>query len=464
MDDPRIVAYRDAALEMAKGHFNVEIPVPTDGAVSELGRALLQLAKTLELSFQQARKLLDLTAQVNAGLLVDEVLNNVFESFRPTIPYNRIGLALLDDELRTVTARWCRSDAPTIELGGGYSAPLQGSSLQKIIDTGRPRILNDLQQYLSEHPESESTRKIVDEGMRSSLTCPLIAMAKPIGFMFFTSMQPNTYNDVHIGLYMEIAGQLAIIIEKSRLYEELAEANRKTHEAIVELQRSNRDLDQFASVISHDLHAPLRGVIGLAELLHDQCQGKVDREAEENLELVVQSARRMQRLIEDLRAYSRLTAKTKPHAPISCETVFGDAVANLKVQIEEARATITHDPLPTVAGDATQLMQLLQNLIGNAIKYRAEKSPEIHVSAAQTDGEWQFCVRDNGIGIAPDQHEKIFKIFQRVHSTEDQYAGTGIGLAVCKRVVERHGGRIWIESEPGQGSAFYFTLSARQST
>lgn len=236
------------------------------------------------------------------------------------------------------------------------------------------------------------------------------------------------------------------------------QAERALEKSLVEVRQSNRDLEQFAHVVAHDLREPLRGVIAFSALLQKRCKGEFDDEAEEHLELIVQSATRMQHLIDDLLSYARLTAKTKPHEPADCETALVEAVANLKLQIEESEATVAHTPLPTVVGDATQLMQLFQNLVANAIKYRGENPAEVHVSAEQTDGGWQFCVRDNGIGIPPEQHDKIFKLFQRIRSTEDEYTGTGIGLAVCKRIVEQHGGRIWVDSEACGGSIFYFTL------
>ena len=165
----------------------------------------------------------------------------------------------------------------------------------------------------------------------------------------------------------------------------------------------------------------------------------------------------MQALINDLLAYSRVGTKGKPFEPTDCARVMDRTRENLKFVIEESGAQVTCDPLPTIEGDATQLIQVFQNLVGNAIKFRDEKAPSVHVSAERKANEWVFAVRDNGIGIAPEDSERIFRIFQRLHG-RGEYPGTGIGLAVCKRIVERHGGRIWVESKPGNGSVFYFTI------
>jgi light-regulated signal transduction histidine kinase (bacteriophytochrome) len=171
----------------------------------------------------------------------------------------------------------------------------------------------------------------------------------------------------------------------------------------------------------------------------------------------VDGVQRMQNLIQDLLAYSRVGTRGRRMAPTDCEKVLQGALANLRLAIKETGAVVTHDPLPTVTGDEAQLVQLLQNLIGNALKFRGDRKPQIHVSACPYERHTLFSVRDNGIGIEPQYLERIFVIFQRLHGRE-KYPGTGIGLALCKRIVERHGGRIWVESKPGEGSTFYFTL------
>jgi light-regulated signal transduction histidine kinase (bacteriophytochrome) len=188
-------------------------------------------------------------------------------------------------------------------------------------------------------------------------------------------------------------------------------------------------------------------------------KGKLDKNADEFIGFAVDGAKRMQGLIQALLSYSRVGSKGKEFAPTDCGAVLTKTLKTLQLTAEEAAATITHDKLPTVMGDATQLGQLFQNLIGNGLKYRNSKPPVIHIGASQDGSFWRFSVRDNGIGIEPQHAEKIFVIFQRLH-TREEYAGTGIGLAVCKKIVERHGGSIWVESELGKGATFFFTLPA----
>jgi len=224
-----------------------------------------------------------------------------------------------------------------------------------------------------------------------------------------------------------------------------------------DLARSNRDLEQFAYIASHDLQEPLRIVAGYLQLLERRYKDRLDADANDFINFAVDGAARMQTLINDLLAYSRVGTKGSTAAPVNCEEVLARALGNLRTGIEESGARITHDPLPTVSGDGAQLTQVFQNLIGNAIKFHGDKTPEIHVSAAHEDGRWKFSVRDNGIGIDPQYGDRIFILFQRLH-TRDKYPGTGIGLVICKRIVERHGGKIWFQPRPGGGTTFYFTI------
>jgi PAS domain S-box-containing protein len=224
-----------------------------------------------------------------------------------------------------------------------------------------------------------------------------------------------------------------------------------------ELTRSNKELEQFAYVASHDLQEPLRIIAGYTQLLQQRYKGKLDEDADQFIFYMVDGAARMQNLINDLLSYSRIETRGKSFESVDCKTVIDDVLAALQMTIEDNKAVIKYGPLPTINADRTQLFQLFQNLIGNAIKFRSDKPPRIHITAKPQNGRWLFSVKDNGIGIDPKYSERIFVIFQRLHS-QDKYPGTGIGLAICKKIVERHGGRIWMESQFGKGATFYFIL------
>ena len=236
MSDARVSLYREAVEALRKGQLDINIPVGDADEVSELGEALRQLAETLKAQYEQSAMLARITQRINEGLLIDEVLDQIYENFFSLIPYDRIGLALLDEGQITVRSFWARSEAPQIKLPLGYSAGLAGSSLEGIIRTGRPRILNDLTAYLEDHPDSDSTRRIVAEGMRSSLTCPLVVKRQPVGFIFFSSMKKNTYSEAHQELFLQITDQLAMTLEKGRIYQELVEITEELREARDALQ------------------------------------------------------------------------------------------------------------------------------------------------------------------------------------------------------------------------------------
>ena len=252
------------------------------------------------------------------------------------------------------------------------------------------------------------------------------------------------------------------IEERKTTEEQLRATSEDLQEITKELRRSNRELEQFAYIASHDLQEPLRTVTSSIGLLGNLYKGKLGEDADTFITYAVDATKQMQQLIKDLLAYSRVTSRGEAFKPVHCEGVVQHAIDNLRTAIEESGAMITlpTHQLPTVMGDKTQLIQLFQNLIGNAIKFRREQPPEVQIGAEEPDaGEkaWQFSIKDNGIGINMEYANKIFTIFQRLHTTE-QYQGTGVGLALCKKIVERHDGRIWVESELGKGSTFYFTL------
>jgi signal transduction histidine kinase len=233
----------------------------------------------------------------------------------------------------------------------------------------------------------------------------------------------------------------------------------KLKELMQDLSRSNQELEQFAYVASHDLQEPLRMVSSYLQLLEARNQDKLDFDSREFIGFAVDGANRMSKLIQDLLTYSRVGTKGKKLMPTESLNVYNKAIKNLEVSISEHKATIIHDTLPRVMADEGQLIQLFQNLIGNSLKFCRDELPKIQILTKAKENKWIFGIKDNGIGIAPEYQERVFQIFQRLH-TRSEYEGTGIGLAVCKKIVERHGGDIWIESEEGKGTTFWFSLSA----
>jgi PAS domain S-box-containing protein len=329
-----------------------------------------------------------------------------------------------------------------IRSWNGGAARLFGYRAEEII--GRPATLLIPQDRLDEEP------KILEGLTRGEQVEPFESIRrKKDGTLVPVSLRISTIKDIN----GRITGASKIV----RDITEQKRAEERLHKLLAELERSNRELEQFAYVASHDLQEPLRMISSYTQLLEQRYGDKLDDDAREFINYAVDGARRMQRLINDLLDFSRVSTRGRRLEAMDANEVLGTVRANLSAAIEDAGALVTNGELPSVMADRTQLGQLLQNLIGNAIKFRGALSPHVHVSACEGADEWVLTVKDNGIGIAPEYFDRIFVIFQRLHVTAD-YPGTGIGLAVCKRIVERHGGRIWVESEPGNGATFSFSI------
>ena len=314
-------------------------------------------------------------------------------------------------------------------------------------------------------PRSLASDYLRRQGLVSYLRVPLTAQDRPLGVITFFTKVEHHFTEDEVDFLCALGAQAAMAIYNAQLYAETAaaksdveQANALLQKQTVELARSNAELEQFAYVSSHDLQEPLRMVASYTQLLARRYKGRLDSDADDFIDYAVTGVKRMQGLIQDLLEYSRVASKDR-FAPVDCREVLKEAVDNLHSAIAGSGANVAADPLPTVSGDRHQLVQLFQNLIGNAVKFHNHTAPKVQVSARREGGEWIFSFRDNGIGFEPEFAERIFVIFQRLHPKE-RYTGTGIGLAICKKIVERHNGRIWAEARPGQGATFYFTIPA----
>lgn len=306
-----------------------------------------------------------------------------------------------------------------------------------------------------QRPIEESIAPVLDENGR---TVGLVLVFRDVTQRRLAEAEVQHYQENLEALVAERTAALKDL--NSQLHQEIAERELAQEIMAYQAQRllqSNGELEQFAYIASHDLREPLRKIKSYTELLAKRYQGELDEKADKYIYYIVDGATRMQQLIADLLTYSRVGRAELSSTPTDLTAVLQKTIHDLEVAIHESQATVTWDTLPTLAVDQAQLSRLFQNLIGNALKFNAEQPPRIHISAEQKENHWLFSVADNGIGIEPRFMERIFLIFQRLHA-QGEYPGTGIGLAICKKVVENHNGRIWLTSTPGQGTTFYFTL------
>ena len=422
---------------------------------SRTKKVLVQLAAQLSL-------LSDIGGQIAAELDLKSVLNRAAELVHERFGYHHVALFMVDQEREALVMKAKAGSFShlfpldhQLELGQGIVGWVGVHG-----ETMLARDVADAPHYVNLFPDLIPTK--------SELSVPIRTGKEIMGVLDIQSPDLDAFQKNDVMAMETLADQIAIAIKNARLYEtaqqELAErqrAEKRLEHYAAELERSNKELQQFAYVASHDLQEPIRMVSSYVQLLERRYKDELDDDARDFIAFAVDGANRMQRLINGLLAYSRIETRGQPFESTESSAALRDALANLALTIKEANATVTHDPLPRVMADEVQLIQTFQNLISNAIKFRRNGVvPQVHVSAEKQDDQWLFLVRDNGIGIDARQQERAFAVFQRLH-TREEYPGTGIGLAVCKRIIERHGGSIWVESEPGQGSTFYFTIPHR---
>jgi len=460
-----------AARQIGGGMLETRIPIRRNDELGALAQSINELAASrqktesaLVLANRRVEKSLDELSGLYAAMTplalsgsVDEILAGVIDKLIDATGADAALVRLWDKRLEQFAMPaqkgFPQSFIEAAKLKGA------GSAVDLAFRTGQPVIAADV--ATDERIKGKSQ---LQAGFLSCAFLPLKVGSKVRGIVHLASRELGFFTAEQESRLMAIMHQMGVAIENRELFDKirstndsLAATNQKLDRQTQALLCSNAELEQFAYVASHDLQEPLRMITSYTTLLAKRYKGKLDQDAEEFIGFAVDGAKRMQGLIQDLLTYSRVGSKAKEFTTVDCESVLSTALNSLALAIAESGAQIEHDPLPKVRGDAGQLGQLFQNLLGNAIKYRNGKAPEVHVSCARQAEQWVFSVTDNGIGIDPQYAEKVFAIFQRLH-TRDEYEGSGIGLAVCKKIVERHGGKIWLESELGKGATFFFTV------
>lgn len=458
--------YAGAIEKLRLGQYDLDGQSLPSGGRDDLGAAILELARTLKKNALEQARLNAITDSINAGLTLDETLEKVYADFREIIPYNRIGFSLIVDKGRSVRAYWARSDRPELYLTKGYEAPLEGSSLASILETGQPRIINDLAAYMRKKPESVSTGLIVAEGIRSSLTCPLIANGKPVGFMFFSSIHPGTYDQAHAQTFIRIADRLSVMVEKSRLVSELAEKNKAYEEQNIELRQLIEMKNRLIGIAAHDLRSPISNMRMAVNLLKNSSIWGEEAERQRFIDSFLKAVDRqtdfMLRLLNDLLDVTQIEAgklNLKLEVVDVCE--FLEEVVSFYAQGAQAKrmkVSLQLTPGVKAVADPQRLQQVVGNLLSNAIKF-SQPGSTILVRAEKRESELRISVQDEGPGIPEEDHSFLFQDFGR--GTARPTGGeksTGLGLAISRRIVEAHGGKIGVEPAPGGGSIFWFTL------
>ena len=388
---------------------------------------------------------------IGSSLAIDEVYERFAREVAQLIPFDRIVINLTADRAGYMVDTYQSSTVEVPDRAPDQAYVVEGTLSDAVIKSQRCIVF----QPGNVAEAADGYAGLVGAygmGLRSFLSAPLLYRGEPIGCLNLHSLTDSAYSDRHRLLAERIGVYIAGAIANAQLHAQVTQQSE-------ELSRSNRELEQFAYVASHDLQEPLRMVSSYVALLGRRYDGQLDDRADKYIHFAVDGANRMQRLIHDLLAYSRVGTRGGELTPTDTASVLRETLSNLEVAIVESEAEVVYSDLPSVMGDPSQLRQLFQNIVGNALKFRSESRPRVELEASRDGDQWTFSIRDNGVGFDQRYAERVFGVFKRLHRNAD-IPGTGIGLAICQRIIERHGGRIWAESKLGEGSCFYFTLPA----
>jgi signal transduction histidine kinase len=437
-----------------------ELVPPLLSIGGQLPEALNRLAVVKAAFTAQEQVLARITEHIAQGWLLDDCMAMMYDDLWSIIPYNRIGLAFIEDEGYTVRTRWARTDQPHLIIGRGYATPLASSSLRQIAQSGQPRIINDLEAY-GRQSLSIPTRDALAEGVRSSLTCPLLIEGRTVGFLFFSSAQPDTYRTTHVDLFLRIANRISWAVEKARLTSEIAEQRAAIQQQNARLERFNELKNLFLGIAAHELRNPI-GLIQLnAELLGDPETPLSPDERQRSLADIQRLTRHALSLLSDWLDVATIEAgelKLKL-VPIEVGGFVREVVEQYSPLASNKGTTLfAETETGLVMADPLRLRQILENLISNAVKYSPVGS-EVRIGARLVPEGWRFWVSDRGPGIKVEERERLFSDFGRLSSQPTGgEKSVGLGLSIVRRLVAAHGGRVGVESEPGNGSEFWFIL------
>lgn len=408
-----------------------------------------QAEEALRRQNQRSQLFAEVTLKIRQSLHLDEILQTTVVEVQKILQADRVLIyRLWPNGTGSGVAEAVQPDLPPV-VGYTFPAEVFPEEAKQSYRQGRLRVLDDV-----EHdPQIPGCLVgfLRQFRVRAKLVVPILAKQELWGLLIAHQCSaPREWTSFETELLQELANQIGIALTQAQMLEQESLQRQ-------ELARSNAELQQFAYIASHDLQEPLRMITSYLQLLERRYKDKLDADANDFIQYAVDGATRMRTLINDLLTYSRIGTRGRSFDVTNCNEVVAHAIANLKVAIEESDSVITYQDLPTLQADPIQLTQLFQNLISNAIKFRSEIPPQISIKALREEDVWRFAIQDNGIGIDPQYTERIFVIFQRLNNRIN-YAGTGIGLAICKKIVERHGGKIWVQSELEKGATFYFTI------